>query len=377
MKGFWNAIFSRQRLYLFWGIVVILQVAAYFFNGLGPLARISIFVLIGLSLLDLILLFGSARIVHGGRNLAPRFSNGDLNPVELHVSNPYPFRVTVDLIDEIPPQFQERDKSWTRNVEAGQVASIRYGLRPVKRGSYSFGRLNAFFYTPIGLFQRRFILGEPVEIPVYPAFLQIRAYEFLAIHNRLHEAGVKRIRRLGHTMEFEHIRPYVQGDDFRAVNWKATARAGSIMVNQYQDERSQRLYCIIDKGRVMELPFDDMTLLDHSINASLVLGNIALKKGDKAGLITFSNEMDTVLRASNRSRQLTRFQELLYRQQTAFLESDYEKLYLTIHRYVGQRSLLLLFTNFETRSSMERQLKYLQLLAKKHVVVVVFLKTIW
>ena len=372
MRAFWQAIFSRERFYLVLGGVILLQIGAYFLAWPGPLARVSLFVFGGVALLDLLMLFSEVGRVEGGRLLANRFSNGDQNPVELRINNPYGFSVTVVLIDEVPAQFQERDKNWRRTLKKGEQTSVHYSLRPVERGVYAFGKLNAFYHTPIGFFQRRFVVGEPVDIPVYPAFLQMRAYEFLAIHDRLHEAGVKRIRRMGHTMEFEHIRPYVQGDDFRSVNWKATARAGDLMVNQYQDERSQRMYCLIDKGRIMGLPFDGMTLLDYSINAALVLGNIALKKGDKAGLMTFSKEMDTVLQASDRSRQLSRLQEILYHQKTNFLESDFEKLYLAVRRHIGPRSLLLLFTNFETRSSMQRQLKYLRLLAKKHVVVVVF-----
>ena len=91
-------------------------------------------------------------------------------------------------------------------------------------------------------------------------------------------------------MEFEHIKEYVVGDDFRTVNWKATARRGALMVNNYQDEKSQQVFCLIDKGRVMKMPFEGMTLLDYAINASLAMSSVAIKKDDKAGLITFQHK---------------------------------------------------------------------------------------
>ncbi|MFT5619232.1 MAG: hypothetical protein ACI85I_002474 [Arenicella sp.] len=122
----------------------------------------------------------------------------------------------------------------------------------------------------------------------------------------------------------------------------------------------------------MQIPFEGMTLLDYTINASLVLSNIAIRKQDKAGLITFNNGTKTVLKATDRNAQMYSIMETLYREKTAFLESDFENLYVNVRRNLSQRSLLVLFTNFEAMYSMERQLKYLRALAKSHLLVVVF-----
>ena len=157
-------------------------------------------------------------------------------------------------------------------------------------------------------------------------------------------------------MEFEQIRNYNIGDDYRTLNWKATARKGELMVNQFQDEKSQQIYSLIDKGRVMKMPFEEMTLLDYAINASLVIPNIAIKKGDKSGLLTFSKTVEQHLPAYKRGSQMRKLQEMLYQQTTDFLESDYERLYAHVRRTITQRSLLLLFTNFETLSGLNRQI---------------------
>ena len=120
----------------------------------------------------------------------------------------------------------------------------------------------------------------------------LRQYELLAISNRLTDLGIKRIRRVGHNTEFEQIKEYVKGDDYRTINWKASARRHQLMVNVYQDERSQQIFNVIDKGRVMQQAFRGMTLLDYAINASLVLSYVAMHKEDKAGIVTFNEKFD-------------------------------------------------------------------------------------
>jgi uncharacterized protein (DUF58 family) len=200
----------------------------------------------------------------------------------------------------------------------------------------------------------------------------MRKYELLAISNQLVNTGIKRIRKIGHNLEFESIKKYVAGDDARTVNWKAYARRGELMVNHYQDERSQQVYSLIDKGRVMQMPFNGMSLLDYAINASLVISNIAIKKSDKAGLITFQDKVGTVLQASRISNQMPQILETLYNQKTAYRESDFSTLYISVRRNISQRSLLLLFTNFETLYGLERQLSYLKKLSHQHLLVVVF-----
>jgi uncharacterized protein (DUF58 family) len=209
-------------------------------------------------------------------------------------------------------------------------------------------------------------------VPVYPSYVQMRKYELMAISNKLTETGIKKIRRIGHNLEFELIKEYVPGDDYRTINWKATARRQHLMVNHYQDERSQQVYCLIDKGRVMQMPFNGMSLLDYAINASLVISNIAIKKSDKAGLITFQDKIGTTLPASKRNKQMMQIMEVLYNQKTAYRESDFSVLYSHVRRKITQRSLLLLFTNFESIYGLHRQLAYIKSLSRQHLVVVIF-----
>jgi uncharacterized protein (DUF58 family) len=200
----------------------------------------------------------------------------------------------------------------------------------------------------------------------------MKQYDFMAIDHRLSYAGLKKIRRIGHTMEFEQIKEYVLGDDVRTVNWKATAKHAQLMVNQYQDEKMQPVYSIIDTSRIMKMPFNELKLVDYAINSSLAFSNIALKKGDKVGLLDFSNNIGNFLPANAKKTHLNNILESLYNVDTKFLDSSFGKLQAFVKQHITQRSLLLLYTNFEHISSLHRQMPYLQAIAKKHVLVVIF-----
>jgi uncharacterized protein (DUF58 family) len=335
-----------------------------------------------LTLLDALLLYapgqGGGQPVFGRRVLGDKLSNGDDNEVQLYLESRYRFGLRVEVIDEIPHQFQRRDVLFKTSIAPGQTQVITYQLRPTKRGEYEFGAVNVYAASPLGLVRRRFRFDENRTVPVYPSYLQMRQYELLAIHNRLTEVGVKRIRRVGQSMEFEQTRPYASGDDPRNINWKASARRATgggndtLIVNHFQDERAQQVYCLIDKGRVMRMPFEGLSLLDYAINATLVMSNIALIKHDKAGLITFSNKPGVTVPAERRPGHMRTILEVLYHQKTQYLETDYERLYATVRAKIKQRSLLILFTNFETLQGMQRQLPYLRGLSKAHLLLVVF-----
>jgi len=367
-----KSLYLNTRLFLALGAIALLFAVSYLYPVLFPLAQALLAGTVFVLLADILLVYRLHNGVFARREATDKLSNGDQNPIDVYVENRYFFTAHISVIDELPFQFQIRDFHVDLPVPSGATRAFRYNLRPVERGEYHFGALNVFVSSPVGLVSRRYRFEQNRMLPVYPSFLQMRAYELYAVSNRLTEFGIKKIRRLGHTMEFDQIRDYVPGDDVRTINWKATARTSDLMVNQYQDERSQQVYSIIDMGRVMKMPFEGMTLLDYAVNASLVVSNIAIRKQDKAGLITFTEKMGALLPAERKASQISRIMEVLYNQQTRFLESNYALLHATIVRKITQRSMLLLYTNFETLSALERQLPYLRAIARRHLLVVVF-----
>jgi uncharacterized protein (DUF58 family) len=367
-----RALYLNTRLFLGAGIVSLLFILTFVAGGFYVIPKVLFYFLLAAVLTDFILLFRVRLGLKGERFTADKFSNGDENEIRISLVSVFPFKISLRIFDELPYQFQKRDLEFNATLNSGEEKIIEYSLRPVKRGEYLFGALNVLVSSPLNLVTRKFRFSADKLVPVYPSYLQMRRYELLAISQRLTNTGIKKIRRIGHNQEFEMIKEYVSGDDFRTVNWKATARKSRLMVNQYQDERSQQIYSLIDKGRVMQMPFNGLSLLDYAINASLVISNIAIKKSDKAGLITFQDKIGTVLPASRLNNQMAIIQEVLYNQKTAYLETDYSVLYGTIRRCVSQRSLLLLFTNFESVYSLQRQLPYLVNLANQHLLVVIF-----
>lgn len=304
--------------------------------------------------------------------MAEKLSNGDENPIAISIKNYYTFAILVKVIDEIPFQFQVRNFEIKRKIKASTQDDIQYFLRPTERGEYQFGKLNIYVSSPLRLISRRFMFENGHMVPTYPSYIQLRKYDLMAFSNNLFQYGVKKIRRIGHTIEFEQIKEYVQGDDIRTLNWKATAKKNSLMVNQFQDEKSQSVYMVIDKGRVMKMPFNQLSLLDYAINATLVLSNVILKKHDKAGMFTFSKKVENRVMAEKRSSQMQLIMDSLYNVKTDFFESDYSRLYVDIKKNINHRSLILLYTNFETLDGLHRQLPYLKGIAKSHLLVVVF-----
>ena len=368
-----SSLFFSKRFYWIFAVIICLFIVAYASPVLFLLARVITIFFLLLVLLDYIVLFSKRYAVVTQRVVGDRMSNGDENKVEIKISNKYRFRIGAKVIDELPVQFQKRDFLIRTELMPAESRSLFYSLRPVERGEYLFHDLNVFVHTRLHLVVRRYKENAPVRVKVYPSYLSLKKFDLIAYSNNLSESGRKKIRKIGQSVEFEQIREYVSGDDIRTINWKATARKGGhLMVNNYVDERSQQVYCIIDKGRVMKMPFDGMSLLDYAINATLILSRVALLRQDKAGIITFNENVGQVLAADRRVGQMNNILEHLYDQQTKFGESDFEKLFALVRMRVPQRSFLILFTNFESMSGLQRQLPYIRAIARNHLVLVVF-----
>ncbi|MEH6704679.1 DUF58 domain-containing protein [Galbibacter orientalis] len=365
-------LYIENRFYYFASGIVVLFLLSFILEWLFFIAQIAFFSFIAFFVLDVLVLFFVKKGLIASREAPDKFSNGDQNIILIHLENQYNFPINAIIIDEIPEQFQIRNFKISKALKASEKSTLQYELRPTKRGEYYFGRLNIYISSFIGFVSKRYLFSENKMVPTYPAFLQLKKYDLLAISNSLHQYGIKKIRRIGHTMEFEQIKEYVQGDDLRTINWKATAKRNQLMVNQFQDEKSQPVYAVIDKGRVMKMPFNDLSLLDYAINATLVISNVVLKKQDKAGMFTFSKKVENTVIAERRNSQMNLILETLYNVETDFFESDFGRLYADIKTHINQRSLLFLYTNFETLDALHRQIPYLKAIAKNHLLVVVF-----
>ncbi|MDE3213856.1 MAG: DUF58 domain-containing protein [Bacteroidota bacterium] len=372
LKKYIGDLFLPTRFFVILTGFIALFIMAFYLRAIFGVVVIGCMAFMALVAADYAFLFFPRKVPVARRITAGRMSNGDENIIELLIRNEYRFAARVTVIEELPAQFQ--DRKWKREISVSptQSARITYRLTPKQRGAYHFGDIHLMVSTPLGLLIRRCTSPAAEEVPVYPAFMQLHKYELFSNAILQTEGGGHRMPKIGQSMEFEQIKDYVNGDDIRRINWKATARKSNLMVNHFVDERSQLVYSIIDKGRLMKMPFGGLTLLDYAINSCLVLSNVCLKKGDRAGVITFSNTLGSVLAADRKATQNERILQLLYNQTTDFLESDFEMLYLKVRSLIKNRSLIVLYTNFESMSGLNRQLEYLRAIAAHHLLLVVF-----
>ncbi|MFT6501938.1 MAG: hypothetical protein ACJASQ_002063 [Crocinitomicaceae bacterium] len=336
------------------------------------IANVILASLIGLTAIDALLVFTSANPIVVTRDVNARLNLGDDNKVVLTVRNTTPQPINFSLIEGYPVEMQDRKTVLKGTLLPEKEKVFEYQYHASERGKFEFGDVFIIIRSMFFMASRGVTIPLKQDVHVYPSVLQMKKYELLVFQQQKTSSGIKKIRRLGNNSEFEQIKNYVQGDDLKSINWKATSRRNELMVNQYQEEKSQSIYCIIDKSRNMQMDFDGLSLLDYSINSSLVFSNIALRKGDKAGLITYSDKIGTLLAAEKSAGQMRRIHESLYNQKTQFKESNFEILYQSIRQTVRSRSLLVLFTNFETEFSMRRAIPMLRRLNQKHVLVVVF-----
>lgn len=371
-NNFLYNLYLTNWFFLLLVVAVAFFIASFFWTPLFFYAQMFLALVFGYLIVDILILYSGSTKIEAERQVKDQMNLGDDNHVKIIIKNHYNMPVRLKVIDELPYQFQIRDFEQFLTLGQGEDKVIDYNLRPVKRGQYNFGSLNIFVGTFLRMAQRRVRYSQNFEAKVYPSVRLMREYELKVFTNSNLYHGLKKVRMLGNAQEFEQIKPYVRGDDFRKINWKATSRKGELMVNQYQDERSQSIYSIVDKSRAMKMPFDDMTLLDHSINSALVISNIALRKDDKVGLMTFSDKLGVHVKAEKLGGQLRKLMENLYRQKTRYNDANFEMLYYGVRQNIKGRSLLFLYSNFESMYAMERALPMLRKISKLHLLVVIF-----
>ena len=369
---FISNLYLTNWFFLLLGISSTFFVVSFFFDFLLFYAQMFLALVFGYLFVDILILYSSNSKIEAQRVVKDQLNLGNDNRVRIVLKNNYSIPLRLMVIDELPYQFQIRDFERYLILQSGHKEVLDYFLTPVKRGEYQFGSLNVFIGSFLRMAQRRVRYSQDFSAKVYPSVRLMREYELKVFTNSNLNQGVKKVRVAGNAQEFEQIKPYVKGDDFRKINWKATSRKGELMVNQYQDERSQSVYSIIDKSRTMKMPFNGMTLLDHSINSALVISNIALRKDDKIGLMTFSDKLGVHVKSDKLGGQLRKILENLYRQKTRYNDANYEMLYYGVRQNIKGRSLLFLYSNFESTYAMQRALPMLRKIAKLHLLVVIF-----
>lgn len=369
--------FLLKNFHIATALLVLSFVLAYAWPSFFVAAQLLVLLFVVWLVIDWYRLYSLKEVISVDRILAPKLSLSDGEDITYLIQNNSDADLDMELYDELPFQFQHREAIRLGQLPKNEKTTILYHVQPYERGEYEFGQVHLFISrSPFRFLQRRITYDLNTSAQVVPSIKQMKQHELQFFSKTAVLSGIRRVRQVGENDEFEHIRQYNQGDNIKSINWKSTSRNNQLMVNQYQNSRHQDVYCILDMGRSMKMPFDGMTLLDYSINSVLSLSNIILKKHDRAGLISYSDKMGSIVKSSSKQGQLERISNTLYNQTTGFKESNFELLLAVTRRVISRRSIWLFYTNFETPYDLHRHLPYLKLMSKRHlVVVIIFINT--
>ncbi len=293
-----------------------------------------------------------------------KLSLGAENPIRLGLRNRARREIAFTVRDEPPELFKIETRTTEGRVAPRGTWESIYHVRPLRRGDYQFGDLTLRWLGPLGLVIRQARVNAREPVKVYPNLMDVRRYDLLLRRNRLQEMGLRTTRQFGEGTEFERLREYLPDDEYRRINWKATARRNFPVTTEYQTERSQQVIAVLDAGRMMQSPVADIAKLDYVVNAVLLLTYVATGKGDRVGMMSFADDVTHYLSPRQGRGQFYRMLELLYALEPQPVEPDYRKAlaYLAIKQ--RRRALVVVFTDLTGGASLNSLVAQMSMLAR-------------
>ncbi len=279
------------------------------------------------------------------------------------------------LRDDVPAVFTADPSEFHFDVPGRSRVELEYRLVPGKRGSYVFEQVDALVLSRLGLWQRAVSWPARTELRVYPDIRQIARYTMLARRDRLSVLGLRASRRLGTDNEFERLRDYIEGDDPRHLDWRATARRRRLTVRAHQHNQSQRILFLIDCGRMMAGDTGGgMSPLDHALNAMLLLAHVALIRNDQVGLLAFSDRTRAYIPPGGGQRRIRRLVHAVHNVFPEPVEPRYDRAFMELEERCRKRSLVVLLTNLFDEVNAQIVAEYLSNLTGRHLPLGVFLR---
>jgi len=327
---------------------------------------ILVFIMIAALLADIALAPGP-KAFKITRRFDTRMSLLEDNPVALEITNRGRLPVRMQIRDELPPHFRVDTRTISVVLPPSSRREVKYYLHPVARGDFALERIHVRTLGPLGLVRVGFIIPEVNKFKVYPNLIALRRYRLLAKKDRLTFEGFRALKLKGRGTDFAQLRDYLPDDDFRRIDWKSSARCNKLTVREYQIERAQNLFIMLDCGRLSSSHLGGHPRLDTMINAALMLAFVALQSGDRVGVLAFDDDIRLYLPFEKGNRQLNRIIESLYNLQPAMVESDYRKAFNYIATKVRRRSMVTLFADIIDSVSSAQLLANVQNLAPKHL----------
>ncbi|MEN6315162.1 MAG: DUF58 domain-containing protein [Clostridiaceae bacterium] len=299
-----------------------------------------------------------------------RLSLFEREPISFEVYNKSSNRLYIELRDEVP-DFHFRIENGLMNgfIEPHKKACFNYFVIPSKRGAFTFPNIYASYLSKLKLSKRMIKINLSGEFKVYPDLKNLRKYRLGICNNRLYKQGRRSLKMLGKGSSYESLREYVHGDEFRKINWKATARAGRPFINQYEPEKNQHVHILIDTGRAMSLTVKGWRKLDLVINTALILCDIVNQNGDKSALMLFNTKVNNMILPGKGPGHRNQILEALYHIEHTNDTSNYDEAFNYLKRKERHRSIVFLFTDFETVEEAGDLMRVLPVISRNNLVV--------
>jgi len=312
------------------------------------------------------------------REHEPRLSVGTENPITLRVGSAHgrAAPLVVRVREEPPPRCAMTPGPFFTAIlpPGGEPDEIAYMLRPGQRGQYAFGPVTLRIPGVRNLVvrQRSIALDDPIR--VYPNIRAIRTHDLAARRFLRAATGLRRTRRPGEGTEFERLREYTPDDEYRRIDWKATARRGKPIARTFEAERAWNVMLLLDAGRLMGAPVGDLTKLDVAVNAALLVAHIGARQGDRIGLLAFADRVDAYIPPASGPRQEGVLLESLYAVRAQPTATDYREAFTALAAHRPQRSLVILLTDITDSHTPRTLVPTLVSAVTRHRVVVVTLR---
>ena len=280
----------------------------------------------------------------------------------------------VAIRDGVPHPLNPEPSELSARLPPRSRMILEYVLRPGRRGAFTLAPVHLSVRSRLGFWQRLVDCPAETVVHVYPDMQQLGQYAVLARTNRLSLMGVRRTRRVGQDHDFERLRDYTIDDNYKHIDWRATARRQKFTVKDFQTSQSQRIVFLADCGRMMTNQAAGLSLLDHALNSMLMLSYVALRQGDSVGLVAFSDEIHGYVPCRGGMRQMNRLLHASFDRFPRLVESRYDLAFHYLASHVRRRSLVVLVTNVIDEVNANQIQQYLSNLTGRHLPLGVLLR---
>ncbi len=302
------------------------------------------------------------------RLLPPQLFLGVTYPIKVRVEFFINTTIKIIFIDQPPLNCQYEEKRYLGTLKKGDgIFELSYNIKPLRRGVLEYGNAGVRLFSSIGFIARQATLAIPNTINVYPKIPVEK--EGLLSRFYLAQTETRQMKTYGPGREFRQMREYRLGDDIKNIHWKRSARCGKMIVRDYEPEKGQSIFIMIDGGRLMMAETNGLSKVDWAVGSVISLAREALYKKDSVGVMGFSNNVDTYLMPSNKMVQLTTLVKTIYSFQPSLIEPDYRCAFQWMHAHVKNRSIIIIYTDFIDPYLSQELVSYVRLLKKKHRVI--------